>query len=169
MPYKILIFGACALYSWLIYINCIVYLARKERWLIKIRALVSYHLTSKLKSILPCVWYNLLSKFEWSKDPKLLPLTLLWLGRHQDMIVDHQNTVNSNLLKTWLMDWLVVLIVSRSRFVEEDSVTMVFTCPLLCCCKISSLFRENINVVVFPFPLHFFMPLTNLWFILLQG
>ena len=30
-------------------------------------------------------------------------------------------------------------------------------------------FRENNNVVVFPFPLHTFMPLANLWFIRLQG
>ena len=46
---------------------------------------------------------------------------------------------------------------------------MVFTCLLLSLCKICSPFRENNNVVVFPFPFNIFMPLTNLWFIHLQG
>ena len=36
-------------------------------------------------------------------------------------------------------------------------------------CKISSTFREKNKVVEFPFPFHIFMPLANLWLILLQG
>jgi hypothetical protein len=58
-----------------------------------------------------------------------------------------------------------MLLVSRSGLVEEDAVevTMVFICPLLSSCKMSSIFRENNNVVVFPFPLHMFMPLANLY------
>ena len=35
--------------------------------------------------------------------------------------------------------------------------------------KISSPFRENNNVVVFPYPFHILMPLVNLWLIHLQG
>ena len=39
---------------------------------------------------------------------------------------------------------------------EEDAVelfiTMVFTCLLLSWCKMSSPFKENNNVAVFPFP-----------------
>ena len=62
--------------------------------------------------------------------------------------------------------WLVgMLLVSKSGLVEKRmplkcSITLVFTCPLLSRCTISSLFRENNNVVVFPFPLHIFMPLA---------
>ena len=46
---------------------------------------------------------------------------------------------------------------------------MVITCPLLSCCKTSSPFRENNNVVVFPFPLIIFIPFANLWSIRLLG
>ena len=46
---------------------------------------------------------------------------------------------------------------------------MVFTCPLLFWCRISSPFRENNNVVVFQFHFHILMPLAHLWFIRLQG
>ena len=78
----------------------------------------------------------------------------------------------------WLIDWFIywligMLRVDRSGLVEEDaatcSITMVFTCPILSWCTISSPFRENNNVVVFPFLFHIFMLLANLWFIRLQG
>ena len=49
------------------------------------------------------------------------------------------------------------------------SITLVFTCPLFSRCTILSLFRENNNMVLLPFPLQIFMPLVNLWFIRLQG
>ena len=45
------------------------------------------------------------------------------------------------------------------------SITMVFTNALLSTCTMSSLFRENNNVVVLPFPFPIFMLLENLWFI----
>ena len=64
-----------------------------------------------------------------------------------------------------------MLLVSRSRLVEEDAILVfrVITCPLLSWSKISIPCRESNNVVVFPFPFHSFMPLANLWFICLQG
>ena len=49
------------------------------------------------------------------------------------------------------------------------SITMVFPCPLLSWRAISSPFKENNNVVVFPFHYQIFMSLINLWFICLQG
>ena len=48
------------------------------------------------------------------------------------------------------------------------SITLMFTCPLLSCCKISSPFKENDNVAVFQFPFHIFVSLANLWFIILR-
>ena len=71
-------------------------------------------------------------------------------------------------------NWLIgMLLVSRLGLVEEDTVdcyiNMISTCPLLSQCKISRSFRENNNVVVFPFPFHVFMTLAKLWFIRLQG
>ena len=54
-----------------------------------------------------------------------------------------------------------VLLVSRSGLVEEDAVE-VFHYHGFSWCTISSLFRENNNVVVFQFPFHIFMPLVNL-------
>ena len=64
-------------------------------------------------------------------------------------------------------------LVSRSGLVKENaikvSITMVFTCPLLFWCKVSSPLKENFNVVIiFPFPFHIFMPFANLWIIRLQ-
>ena len=52
-----------------------------------------------------------------------------------------------------------MLLVSRSGLVEEDAVE-VLTC-LLFWCEILSPFQENNNVVVFQFPSHILMPLTN--------
>ena len=65
------------------------------------------------------------------------------------------------------------LLVSRSGLVEEDAVEVFryygFHFPLLSCCTISSPFRENNNVVVFPFLFHIFLPLFYFWLIRLQG
>ena len=58
-------------------------------------------------------------------------------------------------------------LVSRSGHVEENAVEM-FTCSLLFKSKIPSPFRENNNMVVFPFPFLIFMSLANLWLICLQ-
>ena len=74
----------------------------------------------------------------------------------------------------WLIDWLVCCLLTGTdlwkRMSWKCSITMVFACPLLSWCKISSPFRENNNnVVVLPFPFHIFMTLVNLWFIRLQG
>ena len=73
----------------------------------------------------------------------------------------------------WLVGWLVWCLLAGpdlwKRMPLNCSITMIFTCPLLSWCTISSLFRGNNNVVVFPFPFHIFMPLTNMWFIRLQG
>ena len=44
-----------------------------------------------------------------------------------------------------------------------------FICLLLSSCKVSRPIWENSNVVVCSFPSLFFMPLSNLWFIRLQG
>ena len=49
------------------------------------------------------------------------------------------------------------------------SIIMVFTCPLLSWCKISSPFIDHNNVVVFQFLFRIFIYLINLWFICLQG
>jgi hypothetical protein len=72
----------------------------------------------------------------------------------------------------WLIDWLVCCLLAGpdlwNRMPLKCSITMVFTCPLLSWCKMSSHFRENNNVVVFPIPFHIFMPLANLWLIRLQ-
>ena len=53
------------------------------------------------------------------------------------------------------------------RLPLKCSITMIFICPLLPWCQISSPFRENNNVVVFPFFFHIIIPLANLWFICL--
>ena len=50
----------------------------------------------------------------------------------------------------------------------KQFISMVFTCPLLSGCKISSPFREN-NNLVYPFPFRIFMPLANLLFIHIQS
>ena len=55
------------------------------------------------------------------------------------------------------------------KMLLQCSITMVFTYPLLSWCKISSLFKENNNMLVFPFTFYIFMPLANLCFIRLQG
>ena len=69
--------------------------------------------------------------------------------------------------------WLICCLLAGpdlwKRMPLKCSNTMVFTCPLLSWCTISSLFRENNNVVVLLFPFHIFMLLANLWFIHLQG
>ena len=68
-------------------------------------------------------------------------------------------------------DWLVCCLLAGldlwKRMPLNCSSTMV--CTLLSWCEISNHFKENNNLVVFPFPFHIFMPLTNLWFIRLQG
>ena len=61
----------------------------------------------------------------------------------------------------WLIDWLLAG--------PDVWKRMLLRCPLLSWRKISSPFRENINVIVFPFPFHVFMPLANLCFILNYG
>jgi hypothetical protein len=76
------------------------------------------------------------------------------------------------VVKLFVVWWVCFLLAGLNlwkRMPLKCSITMVFTCPLLSLCTISSLFRENNNVVVFPFPFHIFMPLANMWFILLQG
>ena len=69
--------------------------------------------------------------------------------------------------------WVGMLLVSRSGLVEEDVVEVFhyygFHLFSFYWCTISTLFRENNNLAVFPFPYHIFMPLANLWFIRLQG
>ena len=55
------------------------------------------------------------------------------------------------------------------RMLLKCFITMVFTCPLLSCCTISSPLRENNNVEVSLFPFHIFMLLAKLWFIHIQG
>ena len=73
----------------------------------------------------------------------------------------------------WRTDWLASSLLAGpdlwKRMSLKCSIAMVFICPLLSWCKISSSFRENSNVVVFKFPFHICMPLVNLWFIHLQG
>ena len=53
---------------------------------------------------------------------------------------------------TVLVDWLVWCLLAGSnlwtRIPLKCSITVVFTCPLLSWCKISSHFRENNNVVI---------------------
>jgi hypothetical protein len=63
-----------------------------------------------------------------------------------------------------LIDWFCLFADpgSWNRMFLLCSITLVFTCPLLSWCKISSLFRENINVVVFSFPLHILISLANM-------
>ena len=60
-----------------------------------------------------------------------------------------------------------MLLVSSSGLVEEDGIIMVFTCPLISWFTISSLFRENNNVVVLLFAFNIFVLLTKLWFMYL--
>jgi len=63
-----------------------------------------------------------------------------------------------------------MLLLSRSGLVQENAVEVFhhygvnLSSSFLC--KISSPFMENNNVVVFRFPLHIFMPLANVWFVL---
>jgi hypothetical protein len=52
------------------------------------------------------------------------------------------------------------------RLSLKRSLTIVSTFSLLSWCKIS---LQGNNVAVYPFLLHIFMPLANLWFIRLQG
>jgi hypothetical protein len=59
-----------------------------------------------------------------------------------------------------------MLLVSRSGLVEEDATEVFHNYGFL----LSSLLMQNFkllqgnnNVTVFPFPLHIFMPLANLW------
>jgi hypothetical protein len=66
------------------------------------------------------------------------------------------------------MDWLVCCLLAGPDLLK-CSITMIFTCSLLSWYKLSSRFRENSDVVVFPFPSHIFMPLAKMWFIRLQG
>ena len=64
--------------------------------------------------------------------------------------------------------WLVV---SSYGLMEDDAVEMLHYYGFhlsSALSKISSPFRENYNLVVFPFLFHIFMQLTNLWFIRLQ-
>ena len=76
---------------------------------------------------------------------------------------------NLYIIKLLFIYWLVCFLLAGpdlwKRMPLKCSINMVFTCPLLSLCKISSPFRENKNMVVFPFPFHIFMPLANLWFI----
>ena len=75
-----------------------------------------------------------------------------------------------------IIDYLIGMLLDsgldlKKRMLLKCSITVVFTCPLILWCKISSPFSENTNAVVFPFPFHFlsisFMPLANSWFICL--
>ena len=63
--------------------------------------------------------------------------------------------IYSQTVEESLMMMIGVLDVRKSGHVKEDAtevfITMVLTCPLLFLCKISSPFRENNNVVIFPF------------------
>ena len=68
----------------------------------------------------------------------------------------------------WFVCCLLAGLDLWKRMPLKCSITMIFTCLLLSSCTISSLFGENNNVVVFPFPFHIFMPLTKLWFVCLQ-
>ena len=81
--------------------------------------------------------------------------------------------VLTNFMTYWFIDWLVCCLLAGpdlwNRMLLNCSITMVFSCPLLSWCEISSPFRDNNKVVVFPFLFHIFMPLPKLWFIRLQG
>ena len=65
----------------------------------------------------------------------------------------------------WLVGWLECCMLAGTdlwkRMPLKCSIPIVFTCPLLSWCTISSLFRENNKVVVFRFPFHIFMPLAK--------
>ena len=64
-----------------------------------------------------------------------------------------------------LIDWEVLAGPDLwRRMLLKGSIIMAFTCPLLSWCKSSSPFRENNNVIVFPFPFHIFRQLANLRF-----
>ena len=87
-------------------------------------------------------------------------------------------TLHANWLKSlfWMrkIDWLIgLLLVTRFRLVEEIAVEVFHHYGVhmssFFLCKISNPFRENNNLVVFPFPSHISMPLANVWFIRLQG
>ena len=73
----------------------------------------------------------------------------------------------------WLLvytdDWLVCCLLTRADLWKRVPLRCSFTSPLLSWCTISSLFKENNNVVVLPFPFHIFIPLANLWFIRLRA
>ena len=77
--------------------------------------------------------------------------------------------INNSLFVGWLVCCLLAGPDLWKRMPLKCSITMDFTCLLLSWCTISSLFRENNNVVLFLFPIHIFMPLANLWCIRLQG
>ena len=81
--------------------------------------------------------------------------------------------IHSFISFQWLIGWLVCCLLAGPNFWKrillKYSIIMVFTCPLLSWSKISSHFRENNNVIVFPFPFHISMSLAKLRFISLQG
>ena len=57
----------------------------------------------------------------------------------------------------------------NNKVVVLRFLAMVFPCPHISWCKMSSPFRQNNNLVVFPFPFHIYIPLVNFWFIRRQG
>ena len=137
-------------------------------------------------------WWMIMSFFLFSNIRKFIEESaggrLLWMSYYTTELLSISYTVYGNpngfislsLLfitthhnSVWLVDWIVCCLLAGpdlwKRMPLKCSITMIFTCPLLSWCKISSPFRENSNVVVFPLPFHIFMPLTNMWFIRLQG
>ena len=72
----------------------------------------------------------------------------------------------------WLIDKNATCYQIRTcwkKMLLKCSITMVSTCPLLSWHKMSGSFRENNNVIVFPFPFLIIMTLANKWIIRLQG
>ena len=93
--------------------------------------------------------------------------SLFFLQRNQTntIITSRKVKVNFRDLIDWLVGCLLAGLDLWKRMLLKCSITMVFTCPLLSWCKVSSPLRENNNVVEFPFPFHISMPLANLWLI----
>ena len=89
-----------------------------------------------------------------------LPIIILVVQCHQVLTDLHY------FPSSFPIDWQVGCLLAGQdlwkRMPLKYSITMVFTCHLSRC-KISSHFRENNDVVVFPFPFHIFMPLIWLW------
>ena len=95
----------------------------------------------------------------------LIKIMSFWLDAEWQQ-VKVQNNVYAMLIE-WQLCCLIAGLNLLKAMLLKCSITVVFTCPLLSWCRISSPFWEN-NNILFLFPFHIFMALSSLCFFRLQ-